>query len=90
MNPSIIFVLHHSIMVYKIQVVCSHIVCRLERASLREDNAMLMDKLEQLWKIQQQQQQHLVASSEQALHEQVSTSKMCGNMWLCALVSHIL
>jgi hypothetical protein len=50
-----------------------------------------MDKLEQLWKIQkQQQQQHLVASSEQALHEQVSTSKICGNMWLCALVPYIL
>ncbi|PNF25775.1 hypothetical protein B7P43_G12374 [Cryptotermes secundus] len=45
-----------------------------ERASLREENAMLMDKLEQLWKIQKQQQQHLlVASSEQALHEQMMT-----------------
>jgi hypothetical protein len=40
---------------------------------------MLMDKLGQLWKIQKQQQ-HLVASSEQALHEQVSTSKICGIM----------
>jgi hypothetical protein len=51
---------------------------------------MLMDKLEQLWKIQKQQQHLLVASSEQALHEQVSTSKICGNMWLCALFPYIL
>jgi hypothetical protein len=48
---------------------------------------MLMDKLGQLWKIHKQQQQHLVANNEQALHEQVSTSKTCGNMWLCALHS---
>ncbi|XP_021932237.1 serologically defined colon cancer antigen 8 homolog isoform X3 [Zootermopsis nevadensis] len=44
-----------------------------ERACLREDNAMLMDKLGQLWEIQKQQQPLLVASSEQAPHEQMMT-----------------
>jgi hypothetical protein len=46
---------------------------------------MLMDKLGQLWEIQKQQQQHLlVASSEQAPHEQVSAGKICGSVWFCA------
>jgi hypothetical protein len=73
-----------------VQIVWSCIIHRHERASLREDNAMLMDKLGQLWEIQkqqqqQQQQQHLlVASSEQAPHEQVSAGKICGSMWFCA------
>jgi len=54
---------------------------------------MLMDKLGQLWEIQkQEQQQHhlLVASSEQAPLEQVSTGNVCGSRWLCAWASHIV
>jgi hypothetical protein len=85
------FISHLMIVISAVQIVWSCVIHRQERAYLREDNAMLMDKLGQLWEIQKQQQQHLlVASSEQAPHEQVSCGKSSGSMWFCALVSHIL
>lgn len=86
--PSIIFDIiylqHQQCRLYGV-----NIACRRERACLREDNAMLMDKLGQLWEIQKQQQQHhLVVNSEQAPHEQVSAGNVYGSMWLCASVSN--
>ncbi|XP_069698433.1 serologically defined colon cancer antigen 8 homolog isoform X3 [Periplaneta americana] len=46
---------------------------KCERAGLREDNAMLLDKLGRLWEIQKQQRRHLVDSSELAPHQQMTT-----------------
>ncbi|GFG39581.1 hypothetical protein Cfor_01011 [Coptotermes formosanus] len=59
-----------------------------ERACLREDNAMLMDKLGQLWEIQKQQQQHhlLVANSEQATYEQHTVKYVTGTEFMLPYV----
>jgi hypothetical protein len=91
LNSNTVFISHLLIVISAVKIVWSCIIYRRERACLREDNVVLMDKLGQLWEIQKQQQQHLlVASSEQTPHEQVSAGKIPGSVWFCAFVSHIL